>query len=485
MDQPDWRGFVLEEGILRETIPDVGRIVVWLAVDRDARFQYWERIANVTRGEIAIEEGLCTTPATLIRARQKLGGLVGRFWNRLRGSRRDRSFQIPNGATAEQCGDRQSDLVLAWSQEQGGILDESRIKSRWPEAARTRRLGPSLFLVVLRESRAGARAPVPQQTLLSPAESPRAHAEAILSAARRNGARDKEATALTDLGAIQLNEGDVQGAILSLQKALEITREIGDNARESDVVGNLGMAMLADHQPETARYLFKQELEHAHATMDRFAEKVALERLGIAAWSLRDYNGSLRFLDQALSLTRQVGDRHQEANLLWHQAIQRAELGQREQAIAKAEEAVALFKSLGRPQAASYGAYLQKYRMGLVDDSPAAPATGMTRDRSSQMYLGGSMVASVMESQPAAESSPAKGAAGPGLLRMAMSATKAMAGFAGSGFKTAPAETQRQRLQTCAVCEHHTGLRCKICGCFTNVKSRLLHENCPIGKWPA
>ena len=68
---------------------------------------------------------------------------------------------------------------------------------------------------------------------------------------------------------------------------------------------------------------------------------------------------------------------------------------------------------------------------------------------------------------------------GPGLLRMAMSATKAMANYVGSGFKTATPEVQRQRLQTCAACEHHTGLRCQICGCFTNVKSRLLHEDCP------
>jgi hypothetical protein len=67
---------------------------------------------------------------------------------------------------------------------------------------------------------------------------------------------------------------------------------------------------------------------------------------------------------------------------------------------------------------------------------------------------------------------------------MAMSATKAMAGFVGSGFKTTSPEVQQKRLQTCAVCEHHTGLRCKICGCFTNVKSRMLHEDCPIGKWP-
>jgi hypothetical protein len=140
-----------------------------------------------------------------------------------------------------------------------------------------------------------------------------------------------------------------------------------------------------------------------------------------------------------------------------------------------------VFKSLGRPQAATYGAYLQKYRMGLVDESPAAGAG----ERSAQAYLGGSMVASVMASQTQAETRPTTRTAGPGLLRMAMSATRAITSFAGSGFKTAPPEVQRRRLQTCAGCEHHTGVRCKICGCFTNVKSRLLHENCPIGKWPA
>jgi hypothetical protein len=30
-----------------------------------------------------------------------------------------------------------------------------------------------------------------------------------------------------------------------------------------------------------------------------------------------------------------------------------------------------------------------------------------------------------------------------------------------------------------------SGLRCKICGCFTAAKSKFLQESCPIGKWPA
>jgi hypothetical protein len=68
---------------------------------------------------------------------------------------------------------------------------------------------------------------------------------------------------------------------------------------------------------------------------------------------------------------------------------------------------------------------------------------------------------------------------------MAFTATKAMANFIGSGMKPASADVQKTRLDVCRACEHHTGLRCRICGCFTSVKVKMTHEQCPIGKWPA
>jgi hypothetical protein len=46
-------------------------------------------------------------------------------------------------------------------------------------------------------------------------------------------------------------------------------------------------------------------------------------------------------------------------------------------------------------------------------------------------------------------------------------------------------EARDKRLQTCAGCEYHTGLRCRVCGCFTGAKAALAHEECPVGKWPA
>ena len=67
---------------------------------------------------------------------------------------------------------------------------------------------------------------------------------------------------------------------------------------------------------------------------------------------------------------------------------------------------------------------------------------------------------------------------------MALTAAKAMATFVGSGFKTASPASYQARLAVCAACEHHTGVRCRLCGCITTAKARMLHERCPIGRWP-
>ncbi|MHB1038447.1 MAG: DUF6171 family protein [Pirellulales bacterium] len=66
---------------------------------------------------------------------------------------------------------------------------------------------------------------------------------------------------------------------------------------------------------------------------------------------------------------------------------------------------------------------------------------------------------------------------------MAVSAAKALRRFVGSGLKTVSAERFQERVQQCAGCGYHTGLRCRVCGCFTNLKARLPHERCPVGKW--
>ena len=50
----------------------------------------------------------------------------------------------------------------------------------------------------------------------------------------------------------------------------------------------------------------------------------------------------------------------------------------------------------------------------------------------------------------------------------------------------ADAATTAQRLSKCATCPEKTKLgRCRLCGCFVRLKTRLATEACPAGKWPA
>ncbi len=51
----DWREIPLDGGVLREPESDETRLIVWLPGEGDGHLEYWERIGNVARGEIAVE----------------------------------------------------------------------------------------------------------------------------------------------------------------------------------------------------------------------------------------------------------------------------------------------------------------------------------------------------------------------------------------------------------------------------------------------
>jgi tetratricopeptide (TPR) repeat protein len=476
MKIPDWRKLALAEGILPEPTQTDNHLVLWLPGKRDSDYQHWERIANVPHAKITVEQGICAIPATAMRARQRTQGFFGKLWQRFQKTTQERTWLLPNGEAAEQCGERESDLIVAWAEDENALLEESRLAARWPGITRCQKLGKNLFLV----SGIAAAGTGKEAEPTPPQGQPREVAEQLLAAARQKGDRAGEVAALTDLGIVCTREGEGARALQLLEEALTLARQLGDRARESDVWGNLGMASLAGGQLQRALELFEQELAYARETRNPFAEKNALERLGHAYSSLRDSARALTVYDQALALARQVGDRQHEADLLWHLGIQHAELGQPEQAVAKAQAAVDLLQSLGKPKARWFAHHLHRFRTGGAAVGLAgAMETGAA---GAQGGFGGGTVVTTMGAVPSTQG-PGQ-AAGPGLLRMAVSAAKAMAKFLGSGFKVVPDETYQKRLRTCATCEHHTGVRCRLCGCFTNAKAWLPHEDCPIGKWP-
>ena len=69
-------------------------------------------------------------------------------------------------------------------------------------------------------------------------------------------------------------------------------------------------------------------------------------------------------------------------------------------------------------------------------------------------------------------------------VQMIRSSTSAAVRFAANGFKVLDDEAVAERLAICASCEHLSGNRCEVCGCFLSLKAPLEFEECPLDKWP-
>jgi hypothetical protein len=476
---PGRQELALKKGVIPEPTPGDDRIVLWLPGDRDGAFRRWQRVSSLPRGEVTVRQGLCATPATSVPAREPLLGVVGKLFRSFRKVADDRALILPDGRTAERCGDKRSDLILVWAERGAGGVDEGRIRSRWPESKGVEKIGENLFLV----SGVEAPSPPPEPERLPEAPCPIPVTEGLLAAARQRGDRRGEALALTDLGILRYHEGELRRAAALLEEAVAICRELGDRPAEKEALGQLGLTAFALGQAGRAEELLGQALRYAREARDPFAEKLALAQLGLVRASSGDPAGARAYFEQALTLARELRDRKHEPELLWYLGIQHAQLGEREQAIAYAQATVDFLTKHRRPQAAWYAHHLERYRTGeagagLGEASPpaaarAAPGTPGVGPDTSDLWI----------DPPVPQAGPPPQAGSPGLLSMAFSAARSMAKFLGSGLKTVTPEVHQKRVQTCASCEHHTGVRCRLCGCFTNVKTRMAHEECPIGKW--
>src|SRR4051812_25881826 len=197
MPLPDGHPFVVADGILRESSPE-GLLILWLPGERVGGYQHWERVATVARATVTTERGVRSIAATSVPARQRLGGLLGRFVHSLKGPNGERAWTLPDGATAEQCGARRTDRRLAWPADESTPLDEARIRALWPVAREIRALGRDLYLVSGFEPQQPRAVEGPGSELGAEAASqasPRELAERALGAARAAGDRRWQVTA--------------------------------------------------------------------------------------------------------------------------------------------------------------------------------------------------------------------------------------------------------------------------------------------------
>jgi hypothetical protein len=203
-----------------------------------------------------------------------------------------------------------------------------------------------------------------------------------------------------------------------------------------------------------------------------------LASIALVLANMRNFPESLVSSDHALQLARELIDRPHEAELLWFQAIQKAELGRAEEAAKLAQSAIDIHATLRSPHVAWLAGQLKKFR---PPRPTGPPATAPTMAAPKSYYTGPTAVKTpaAMPPAPALPIAPCD----PGLLRAAMSAVKALESSATSGMKTVSAAIYEKRLEQCAACPQHTAMRCRLCGGFTSAKAWLPHEKCPLGKW--
>jgi tetratricopeptide (TPR) repeat protein len=472
---PDFRAFMLNEGIVPEQSPG-GGLALWLPGERERGLRHWERISVGPRSAYSAAAGVSAAPAGAIVALQMLGGPLQRLWRRLRGAASGTTWLLPDGTAVEQRGDRRTDLLLAWAEESAS-LDEAGARSLWPECRLVRQLGGKLFLVEgVQLSAGGAESPA----AAAGPDRPRQLALQLLAEARSAGNARKEAVACTDLGVIELQESHADRATEFLEQARAAAKAVGDPDLECDVLVNLGLALVHTSQPRRALPVLDEALRMARQRGDRFAEKLALERLAVAHIQLSDPIRALTYFEPALALAAATGDRKHQADLLWQAAVLRDQLGQVDWSLTHAQASVELLDEMQDPRAAVFADQLRRYRADV--SSPIAvnePAKGTAH---TAPLWDGSLVVSAGSAAPATGLTRAKDAR-PSLPKMAISAGLSAYRFARGGFGTVSATDLASRLSICATCEQHTGLRCRVCGCFTNMKARLPHEKCPAGKW--
>ena len=473
MKLPDGRPLIVSEGVIPESFAAGGRTILWLRGDRIGNHRHWERVSSVVHAETTTERGIRAIEAASIPARQWVGGMIGKFFRRRHVAGAGRTWTLPDGTSAEQFGPRRTDLMLAWTEDDTSFIDEAVIRARWGESLEVKAIGVGLYLISGVEPTPPRAAKNPR--LDSPKrDSPLQLAESALSAARESGDGRREMMTLADLGLACLREGNTLRAGELLDESLVKARQIGDRSTELVVMIDMGLVALVSGRPDRAKQILAPSLTLAQAIGDRVAEKLALDRMGEAISKSGDHAFALAHFNRALSIASELGDGQHEADLLWRVAVQHSESGRRDLADEHAQAAVDLMRRLGRPQADWYAHHLAGFRSGRVDAATPGlgPRGGAADHPGSSIDMG-----------PVASHADPPSPRNAGPLRMALSAAGSMAKFLGSGFGTAAPEVYRGRVEACASCEYHTGLRCRVCGCFTAAKARLRHERCPVGKW--
>lgn len=186
--------------------------------------------------------------------------------------------------------------------------------------------------------------------------------EQCLKLHRENGDRRGEGMDLGNLGLVYAELGDAHKAIEFAEQQLAIAREIGDRRGEGSALQNLGNAYADLVDRRKAIEFHEQALAIFREIGDRRGEGNILGDLGTVFANQGDTRKAIEFYNQALAMSREIGDRRGEGYAMWNSALALSQLGERAEAIARAEAGLKILEALEEPHAVKARAALAEWR---------------------------------------------------------------------------------------------------------------------------
>ncbi len=155
------------------------------------------------------------------------------------------------------------------------------------------------------------------------------------------------AKVLLGAGTLAIRLGDALAAKASLERALDLSREMNDRVLEARVLNNLATAAFEVRDFAAAQSLLEQAVSLNRELGDRTREVICLVNLANAAYSLGDVMAVTAPLERAIALSRSLGLRALESDALGHLAMQAYHRGDYDDARALGEAAVAMDREIG------------------------------------------------------------------------------------------------------------------------------------------
>jgi tetratricopeptide (TPR) repeat protein len=198
--------------------------------------------------------------------------------------------------------------------------------------------------------------------------------QTALAAARQAGDRPGQARALNAL-VLFWRAGDHAAALGAARQALELYRDLGDQAGQAGAVGVLGFLYWRAGDYPTATECYQQELTLSRSLGDRVGQADALNGLGLVQQDTGDYRSAAASQRQTLELYRDLGDQYGQRTTLFFLSHLQTLTGDYRDAMTDNQQAEALGRNFGDRYWQAWVLNQMGVLQRLAGDYPAAAAS--------------------------------------------------------------------------------------------------------------